>query len=176
MFVNEIKSGSKEAFREFFSDFYPILCSFAFRFLKDRQKSKDVAQEVLLKYWENRTDFSNISQVKGFLYVSTKNLSLNILKRENHNVGESFTSFSEAVADTDRLIIESETIRVVRKAVNDLPDRMREIVELTLMGVRNSDIADRLGIAEGTVHSLKKRAYKKLKEVLGSNFCLLLML
>ena len=176
MLIEQIKKGNILAFREFFSDFYPILCSFAFRFLKDDSKSKDVAQEVLLKYWEKRADFSNISQVKSFLYISTKNLSINILKRDLHNSGESFNLSLHNEDDTDRLIIESETIRVVRRAVMDLPDRMREIVELTLLGVRNSDIAERLGIAEGTVHSLKKRAYKKLKEVLGANFCMLLML
>lgn len=33
-------------------------------------------------------------------------------------------------------------------------------MELTLLGVRNSDIAERLGIAEGTVHSLKREPIK----------------
>ena len=61
-----------------------------------------------------------------------------------------------------------------RKAVDALPHQMRRIIELAMAGKRNAEIAVELAIAEGTVHTLKKTAYKKLRDHLKQHFYLLL--
>ncbi len=176
MLVEQIKKGNVSAYKELFSDYYPILCCFAEKFLSNEDLCKDVAQDALLKYWENRVNFNNIYQVKSFLYIVTKNLALNLIKKSTKLVDiklgiEHFSEF-----DINNSIIEHETQLLVRKAINTLPKRMKEIIEYSMMGMQNSDIAERLSIAEGTVHTLKKRAYKKLKSILGNNYCYLIFL
>ena len=168
--------GSIPAYKELFADYYPILCCFAEKFLSNEDTCKDVAQEALLKYWESRDNFNSIYQVKSFLYVVTKNMALNIIKKGSKQVDIENSQGYISESDINNSIIEHETLLLVRKAVDNLPKRMKEIIEFTLMGVQNSDIAERLSIAEGTVHSLKKRAYKKLKESLGSSFYFLIIL
>ena len=71
-------------------------------------------------------------------------------------------------------MIRQETWLLVRKAVGTLPAQMRRVIELTMEGNKNAEIASELGIAEGTVHALKKTAYKKLREQLKDHFYLLL--
>ena len=74
-------------------------------------------------------------------------------------------------------IIEQETFRIVRKAVEELPTQMRNIILYSMKGLKNHEIADKLQISEGTVHTLKKFAYRKLRESLkGINYTLLLFL
>lgn len=177
MIVDQIKSGNVAAFKELFNDYFPILCCFAQRFISDDELCKDVAQEALLKYWENRTNFDNFFKVKGYLYVVTKNMALNIVKKNNRNSGisEKENYLPGEDLDIDNSIIEHEVMLMVRKAVVELPNRMRQIIDLSMMGAQNKDIAESLGIAEGTVHSLKKQAYKKLKHTLGKNFCYILL-
>lgn len=63
--VEAIKKGDQAAFRELFEDYYPVLCVFATKFLRDEEQCKDVAQEALLAYWERREDFDDIYKVKG---------------------------------------------------------------------------------------------------------------
>ena len=41
---------------------------------------------------------------------------------------------------------------------------MKAIMQLSLEGKKNAEIADRLNISTETVHTLKKIAYKKLRE------------
>lgn len=53
-------------------------------------------------------------------------------------------------------IIEQETFRIVRKAVEELPTQMRNIILYSMKGLKNNEIADKLQISEGTVHKLKK--------------------
>lgn len=63
------------------------------------------------------------------------------------------------------------------QAVEELPTQMRNIILYSMKGLKNHEIADKLQISEGTVHTLKKFAYRKLRESLkGINYTLLLFL
>ena len=53
---------------------------------------------------------------------------------------------------------------------------MRTIIHYAMDGLKNPQIALEMGIAEGTVHSLKKTAYRKLREQLQEHFYLLLFM
>ena len=73
-------------------------------------------------------------------------------------------------------VINLETFQFVRNAVDSLPDRQREIVELTMKGLKNPEIATQLDISAHTVHSAKKVAYRKLRAILKDNYYLLLFI
>ena len=40
---------------------------------------------------------------------------------------------------------------------------MRAVINFSLDGLKNSEIAEKMNLSEGTVHSYKKEAYKKWK-------------
>lgn len=87
-------------------------------------------------------------------------------------------SMPDIIADEvleDR-IIRQETYLQVRRSVESLPGQMQRIIRLSMSGKRNSEIARILSISEGTVHSLKKTAYKKLRIILKEHFFLLLFI
>ena len=73
-------------------------------------------------------------------------------------------------------IMRQETFLLVRKAIATLPPQMQRIVKLYMAGKHNQEIAEILQISEGTVHSLKKTAYKKLRAILKEEFFLLIIL
>ncbi len=175
--ISDIKSGEVQAFREFFNDYYVVLCVFAARFLQNDEQCKDVAQEALMGYWEKREDFDELYKVKGYLYTVTRNRCLNILRHEK--VGRECLDACEAKLESElafeNLVIEQETYLLVRKAVDALPPRMRTIIYGMLDGKKNACIAEEMGISEGTVKALKQTAYRKLREQLKEHFYLLLL-
>lgn len=174
--LSDIKKGNRQSFKIFFDDFYPILCSFANKYLKCEEKSKDAAQEALIKFWEKRENFNNIMEAKSFLYVVIRNNCINILKKSKHNVDLSSLKQLETESYFKKNLIDKETFRIVRNAVNSLPLRQREIVELSLKGLKNPEIASQLKISSHTVHTAKKNAYKKLREALKDNYYLILFI
>ncbi|WP_299552334.1 RNA polymerase sigma-70 factor [Seonamhaeicola sp.] len=174
--IIDIKQGDRGAFREFFEDFYPILCSFANKYLKNPNQSKDVAQDALVKFWEKREEFNDIRGVKSFLYVIVKNNCLNIIKKSSKSVDMTLLKEFESESFYKKNIIDLETFRMVRNAVNKLPDRQKEIVELSMQGLKNPEIAMQLEISPHTVHTAKKNAYRKLRETLKDKYYLLLFL
>lgn len=175
--VEDIKFGDLNAFKEFFDDYYIMLCVFAARYLRDDDQCKDVAQEVLAGYWERREDFDNIYKVKGYLYTATRNQCLNILRHER--VKQSYLKDSGTDLESESVfedhVIEQETYLLVHKAVEELPPQMRKIIQYSLDGLNNPQIAQELGIGEGSVKSLKQTAYRKLREQLKEHFYVLLL-
>lgn len=174
--VADIRSGSKNSFKELFEDYYPILCVFASKYVKDDEQCRDIAQEALLSYWEKRTDFEDIYKVKGFLYMVARNRCLNYLKREQINQAYVNEANLESEEYFREEVIEQETYRLVQEAVDALPHQMRTIIKYAMEGLKNPQIAAEMGIAEGTVHALKKTAYRKLREQLKEHFYLLLLM
>ncbi|MDR2131150.1 MAG: sigma-70 family RNA polymerase sigma factor [Odoribacteraceae bacterium] len=172
--ILEIRSGDREAFREFFEDYYPVLCSFARKYLFDTERCRDIAQEALLTYWEERGRFLDLSEARRFLYTVTRNACFNVLKKERAADRYLQASGQEYADDFEEKIIEHEVFLLLHKAVNGLPTQMRRIIEYSLQGMRNSEIAREIGIAEGTLHTLKKRAYRKLREAMKDHFYVLL--
>jgi RNA polymerase sigma factor (sigma-70 family) len=56
----------------------------------------------------------------------------------------------------------------VRRAVSELPDDEQEVVRLQhFEGLTHTQIAERLGVAAGTVKSRSFRAHKRLATMLG---------
>lgn len=174
--IIDIKQGNKDSFKEFFDDFFPILCSFANKFLKNQDRSKDAAQEAFVKFWEKRAEFDDMQGAKSFLYVVVKNKSINILKKSKNNVNLSSLKELSSEPFFKKNIIDLETFRLVRNAVNKLPDRQKEIIELSMKGLKNPEIASQLEISPHTVHTAKKNAYRKLRETLKDKYYLLLFI
>lgn len=176
--VSDIKQGDLRAFKEFFDDYYIMLCVFAARYLKDDEQCKDVAQEALTGYWERREDFDDIYKVKGYLYTVTRNHCLNILRhaKVSLNYQKAYEEELESESTFEDHVIEQETYLLVRNAVDKLPPQMQRIIRYSLEGLNNPQIAKEMEIGEGSVKSLKQTAYRKLRDQLKEHFYVLLFL
>ena len=73
-------------------------------------------------------------------------------------------------------VVEHETYRMMLEEIDRLPNQMREIMLRALEGKQNKEIAEELHISPDTVHSLKKIAYKKLRESMKDEYYLLMLL
>ena len=160
----------EQVFKKLFDKFYQALCVFASTYLKDDALSADIVQEGFVKFWNKREGFDNYFKVKSFLYTIVRNDCLNYirdykLRREDLSVVESLEFYTET-------LVEEEAYRMFYNAVESLPHQTRQVILLSLDGLKNSEIAGQLGIAESSVHTLKKIAYKKLREILREYYYL----
>ena len=68
-----------------------------------------------------------------------------------------------------------ETLRVLYNAIDKLPPQTKEIILIGLDGKDNNEIAATLNISVNTVKTLKKNAYKTLRELLVDHKAMLLL-
>ena len=168
--IDRIQQGNELAFKELFDEFYQALCVFALTYVKDQVQAADIVQEVFIKYWNRRGDFDNLFKVKSFLYTVVRNDCLNTI-RNKKEIREDISLIESDAFFVDNLV-EEEAYRIFYNAVESLPLQTREVIQLTLDGLKNAEIAVHMGIAESSVHTLKKLAYKKLKVTLKDYYYL----
>lgn len=168
--MNKKWDGSEASFRNLFDEFYPALCMFAYGYVKDEAEAADIVSECFLTFWNSRAKFDNYLKIKSFLYIIVRNCSLNYIRAHRYKT-EDVSDLESSVFFTNNLI-EKEAFRIFYRAVNSLPERSREVILLSLDGLKNNEIAEELSIAESSVHTLKKIAYKKLKLLLKDYYYL----
>ena len=112
--------------------------------------------------------------MKSFLYLSIKNRSINYLQHkkaeENYLHDASVMHREDYFLDT---IIEEEVYFLMHKAINELPEQIQTIYELSLKGKSNEEIAQVLNLSLDSVKSYKKRGKQILKEKLKGLICFL---
>lgn len=172
-----IKSGDTKAFEELFNQLYPSMCVVAKNYLGNKGDAEDVAQEAFIKLWKVKAEYTDINSLKSFLYVLVKNLSLNHLKREKiqNDYCDSFAAKESGIFFQNE-VIEEETYRIIKQAVDALPSQSSKIIQLSLQGLQNQEIAERLGISVNTVKTLKYNSLKSLKTTLKDYFFILAFL
>lgn len=152
------------------------------------EESEDLRQDVFLRV--RRKLKPGIGSQRGWLYSVVRTVWKNELryrqadKRRAAEVSidaeaegprpalRDGTGFGErACRDPLELQLAAERSRVLREAVEKLPERMRQCVRLSLAGEwPYREIARRLGISEQTVKSQMFHARNRLKEELDAYF------
>ncbi len=174
MLGHQIVMGDKKlSFKELFRDYYPSLLHFAFQILKNRHDAEDIVQDVFMNMWRTRPTFENETAMKAWLYMVTRNRALDVLKKKSP-VYTDVSAFEQLEQEVD-LIVKEEAFRLLDAAIEQLPDRTREVIRLSLDNYSVKEVAEKLNITVNTVKTLKSRAYKFLKEQCCTGLLLLFL-
>ncbi len=164
-------------FKSIFERLFPTMCMLATRIVNDEDKAKDIAQEAFVKLWDKDSEeFADENALRAYLYVLVKNACISLIRKEkrisNTELNDKLPVEEQAVLDE---ILREETYQLLREAIKDLSPQATQVVNLALKGFSNLDIADELGVTLNTVKTVKKRAYKSLREKLGHQFITILL-
>lgn len=136
---------------------------------------EDVVQETFINLWEKRGIYSDMVYFKAYLYKSLYNNALFYLRQ--HKVSEDVDPGIEDDTESAlNAIIEEEVHREIIAAIDKLPPERRRVVELSMVGYSQEEIAEKLNISVNTVKTQKRKAYAFLREELQHLFVLFLML
>lgn len=160
----ELALGDQGAFQAVFRQHYRDLCYFAVSIVQDREDAEDLVQETFSKLWNKRGDFQAAAQVQAFLYITTKNACLNLLKQKQRQSSRE-AAFSYLYENTfDPILVDTEVIRELYREIENLPTQCRRIFRMSyLEGRKNEDIAGALAISYNTVRSQKLRALRLIR-------------
>jgi RNA polymerase sigma-70 factor (ECF subfamily) len=164
--ILEFQNGDTISYRELFYMLYSSMCIYSKKFLDDNNNAEDITQEVFIELWHQKTKFESLNHIKAFLYLSIKNKCLNFKK---HLIVRE--KFSNKVLENheeifEEYVLEAELLQNINNAINDLPQQRKQIIILSMQGLKNNEIAEDLKISINTVKLQKKIAYKQLREKL----------
>lgn len=169
--------GNKNTFKEIFEEFYTPLCSFAYKYLEDTANSSDLVQEVFVTLWNSHAKFPTFGALRSYLFTSVRNSCLNHIR--NAKVKEHTKELSPDImcnTTDDEYEIEATVYADVHKAIKHLSPQAREVVIHSMNGLTNIEVAEELNVSVNTVKTLKKRAYRILRDQLGGMHWVLILL
>ncbi len=173
--VKKLNDGDSRALEFFFNSFYPSVCVYAVKFIKQSDAAEDIAQDAFVQFWKIRDHFASILKIRAFIYTTVRNACINYLKQKKTR--EEILAHNPIIEELSyELLIEEETYRLLDAAIQQLPNRTREIILLTLQGHNNPEIAEIMGVSVNTIKTLKKNAYVDLRHTLSNQAYLLFVL
>lgn len=165
--LQDIQDGNLQEFEKLFKEYYPLLCHYARRFVKDSNQAEEVVQELFCQLWENRKELKIHTSLKAYLYKATYFNSLQVLRKrgiKNQYVDYIKNNKSEQ-SQSNSLVEENEIYNIVQKTLTNLPSRCGQIFKMSRFeGLKYQEIADQLSISIKTVEANMGKALKAFRK------------
>jgi RNA polymerase sigma-70 factor, ECF subfamily len=154
-------------------EYLPNVYRFALRLTGSRHDAEDLTQDTFLQAWRRRGRLRDAGAARAWLFTIAKNLWTDRLRRKGRRPTQTEPlqedHQSDAVA-ADRELIVREDVGRVLEAMDSLPPRQREVLQLHACdGFSLGEIAAVLGIstdaAKANLCEARKRLRRRFKEV-----------
>jgi RNA polymerase sigma-70 factor (ECF subfamily) len=168
--LERLRQGDSLAFDAIFRTWYGPLVGTAERMLRDRAVAEELVQDVMLELWRRRETLAADGSPQAYLFQATRNRVLNHLRhlKIEQRSEPAIRGDSVSSPQADAGLVQEELGVAVQEAVKSLPDRCREVFELSRVhGLKYSEIAKQLGISVKTVEAQMGKALRTLRERLA---------
>jgi RNA polymerase sigma-70 factor (ECF subfamily) len=168
--VDRLCRGDETALGDLYDRYAGFVHGLALRVLRDRGSAEDVTQDVFVSMWEDPQRFDAArGTLRGYLGTLTHRRSVDLVRREEaRRRREARTSMEpRAHPDLADAALQSVDSQRVRAAVAVLPPAQRKALELAyFQGRTYRQVADELGIPEGTAKSRLRLGLQRIAELL----------
>lgn len=168
-----VQNGDAHALEELYHRHSVRMLGLAASIVRQRAVAEELVQEAFIRVWLKAETFDPVrGDGRGWLLTIVRNRCLDYLRRQKLRptpVAFDATEDLPAEGHTAWEAIETSWRQAqVRAALNYLPREQREVLHLSYYsGLTRRDIAARLKVPEGTIHTRARLALIKLKELLG---------
>ena len=135
--------------------------------------NEDIEQEVYIKTWKNVDNYKESGKLKSWIATITANLCRDYFKSSSYKQNlrevrdEGVLENKAVLASQEKIIDAKKRQKIILKAVDELPYKMRKVVILfEFEDFSIPEIAKKLNEPEGTIKSRLFNARKVLKEKL----------
>ena len=168
----------KSYLSELSNRYHRSLSKFVRRFVRDKETSEDIVQETFLRCMRYSHKYPDIKKVSNWLFTISANLAKTELRRrkrwnsfsistsKDREKGIAFEPVSNR-PQPDTQISKEQIKLIVRKSINQLPQKFRRVVLLRdIYGCSYEEISKIFGVPIGTVKSRVNRGRSRLQEPL----------
>ncbi|MFH1378988.1 MAG: RNA polymerase sigma factor [bacterium] len=170
LWINDFKSGNKNAFEHIINRYKSPLINFCYRYLGSKDEAEDAAQDILVKIYNALDRFVPTSKFSTWMFAIASNHCKNLLRKKKllsffslDDLWPDDTASHTHELDTSSLQTE------VHNALLQLPDKQKTVIILSKFeNLSHDEIAEILNVSRGAVKQLIFRAkttlYKSLKK------------
>ena len=136
--------------------------------------SEEVVSDVFMNIWKGRKHLEEIDNLKTYLYISTKNISLKYLLKQHKQVAIAIDALNIELESKDihpeQMMITADMVNKISEAVNQLPPRCKLVYKFIKEdGLRYKEVAAILNISVKTIDNQLAIALKKIGTAINVN-------
>jgi RNA polymerase sigma-70 factor (ECF subfamily) len=171
----DVKAGDDASFNLLLQKYRTPLINFLYRMVRDSATAEDLAQEVFLRVYRARKQYSPSAKFTTWLFRIATNLALNSVRDNRHRQmdisidapveeDEAPLQLPAREMRIDEHMIERDRAEFIRQAISSLPEKQRVAVLLHKYEEMDyAEIAKILECSESALKSLLFRAYETLR-------------
>ena len=164
------KNGDKKSFSELFRRYYSLLFRYGSKLCQDPDLLEDCIQELFLELWQSRSA-TQVQSVKAYLLRALK---YKIFKLNRNEKARQMSEISDEMAfelSPENFLInkqeDKQKLVIIIEAIQQLPNRQREIVYLKLYhGLSYDELSEVMQINYQAARNLFYQAIKSLRNIL----------
>lgn len=172
--LERVRRREPEALEAFFQRYFGPVYALAYRLLGERTAAEDVTQEVFLKIHRAVDQLDPGRDPWPWIATITNNACRDVWRSGAYRMGRRADSLEAdpgladqlpgSAEDPASLLLANERERLVREAIAQLPEHLREAVLLfDYQGLTHVDVARMLGIE----HAAARKRYSRALDALG---------
>jgi RNA polymerase sigma-70 factor (family 1) len=171
--LKKIAGGDEQAYKELFHHHWNNIYSVALVLTKSVELAEDMVQDIFLKIWQKREQFTAIERFEDYLFIMARNHIYTELKKKSRD--ENFrqqvqTYFESSVSNADITLLTKETQEQIRKAIQQLTPQQQLVYKMSREeGLTHEEIAEKLNISRNTVRNHIVQSLKQIREYLQDN-------
>jgi RNA polymerase sigma-70 factor (family 1) len=164
--LDGLKQNNISVFNAIYLQYSKPLYVYLLHKLKDPELCNDVLQDIFVTVWEKRDELKIDTSIKSYLYQAARFKIVDIYRRDikyQKYLSELAGYIVEPSTITDR-IDNRKKLEEVETAVNNLPEKMREIFIMSRYGHQTTrDIASKTNLSPQTVKNQISKALRILR-------------
>lgn len=159
----------KYDFDALFRQHYAALVLYGLKYLKDKEQSKEIVQEIFIGMYERQQDLVIRKNPKSYLFQSVRNRCLNELDKmkTEKKRREAYGSEKDASYMFADPLEAAEFEAKLHGLIEGLPPACQKVFRLSRFdGKTNAEIAEQLDISKRTVETQISKALRMLRKAL----------
>jgi RNA polymerase sigma-70 factor (family 1) len=168
--IEHLTKGDEKAFAYLMDTYHHRLCVYANSLCRDKDLAKDIAQNILVRIWEQRKKLKDSLSLKSYLYKSVYNEFIDQYRKK-----KTLLALEENYIKTLSILLKEEDtgelhklIALVQQEIDSLPPKCKEIFIMGKQeGLTYAEIAEHLNISFRTVENQMSKAYLIIRKKLG---------
>lgn len=166
------QTGDGKAYEQIYYRYWAVLFQHCRKMLRNDEEAKDLVQDIFSLFWLEGKELVLKTTLSAYLYSVLRYKVFNLIDKKKVRVDylSSLQKFLEnnATASTDHLIREKQMQELIEKGIASLPEKMREIFELSRKAnLSYKEIASDRNVTDNTVKKQMNNALKILRSKLG---------
>jgi RNA polymerase sigma-70 factor (ECF subfamily) len=168
--IRRAQRGDTHAYEELVNAYQGIAFRTAYVIARNAGDAEDAAQDGFVKAWRALGRFREGAPFRPWLLRIVANEASNRRRSAGRRAGLALRAATQepsgdAAPSPEAALLSSEQRSVLLAAVDELPEEQRSVVALRyFLGLSEAEVAETLGIPQGTVKSRTARALERLRE------------